>query len=243
MIYDQQGDTIRNYSTKPDTALTRLSWWMNSNGVRFPSHRDTKPDADPPGGDWVLPGKYKIVATYGDFKDSTSINVLADPRVDFTLADMKAQQQASNEFNKIVVKATKAFNQLKEAKKTIKLVNDQMVNAPDSTKKEIKKLGKAMQDSIIQLQNLFTDQPDLKGIQRNPNTLNNYLYNTSGYIDASDGAPNQMARFSTKKTKLEAAKVLQAVNQFFEKDWKDYQTEVETMKHSLFKSYSPIRLE
>ncbi len=243
VVYDEQGDTIRNYSTKPDTALTKLYWGMNRNGVRFPSHRDRRPDSDPPGGGRVLPGKYKMVATYGDFKDSTYVTVLADPRVNFTLAEMKAQQDASFKFYAMVGKATEAFDQLKAAKKTIKLVNDQMVNVPDSTKKEIKKLGKSMQDSIKNLQNLFTDEPDLKGIQRNPNTLNGYLFDASGYIRSSDGAPNQMARFATKKATLEAKKTLDAVNQFFEKDWKNYQEEVEAIQRSLFKEYEQIKLE
>ncbi|MFT5384494.1 MAG: photosystem II stability/assembly factor-like uncharacterized protein, partial [Saprospiraceae bacterium] len=203
IVYDEKGDTIRNYSTKPDTALTKLSWGMNRNGVSFPSYRDRKPDADPPGGGRVLPGKYKLVATYGDFKDSVFVNVLADPRVDISIAQMKAQQNASFEFYAMAAKASKAFDYLKKAKKTIKLVNDQMVNAPDSTKKEIAKLGKSIQDSIMNLQNLFTDQPDQKGIQRNPNTLNSHFFAARRYIGASDGAPNQMAQFATKKAKTE----------------------------------------
>ncbi len=243
VVYNENGDTVRNYSTKPDTALTKLYWSMNRNGVRFPSHRVPKPDANPPGGGRVLPGKYKLVANYGDFKDSTYVTVLADPRIDFTIDEMKAQEAASFEFYAMVEKASKSFDQLKEAKKTIKLVNDQMVNAPDSTKKEIKKLGKAMLDSLTNLQNLFTDQPNLKGIQRNPNTLNGRLFAASRYIRASDGAPNQMAQFATKKAKAETARILNKVNTFFEKDWKDYQEQVEAARHSLFKEFKPIKIE
>ena len=243
VVYDEQGDTIRNFSTKPDTALTRLSWGMNRNGVRFPSHREVKPDANPPGGGRVLPGQYKVVATYGDFKDSVNVNVLADPRLDISIARMKAQQDASFEFYAMVTKVSEAFDYLKKAKKTIKLVDDQMINAPDSTKKEIVKLGKSMKDSITTLQKLFTDEPGQKGIQRNPNTLNSHLFRASGYIRASDGAPNQMAQFATKKAEAEAEKVITAVNKFFEKDWLEYQQKVEATRHSLFKPYEEIRLE
>ncbi len=243
VVYDQAGDTIRNYSVKPDTALTRLYWGLNRNGVSYPSHRDRRPDANPPSGGSVLPGKYKVTATFGDHKDSTYVKVLADPRLDISNQEMLAQQKATDDFFELVRKATMAFDRLKSAKKTIKLVNEQLVNAPDSTKKEIKKLGKSVQDSISMLQGLFTDKPDLKGIQRNPNTLNRHLFSASGYIRASDGPPNQMARFATKKAEKEAKIVIDKVNAFFEKDWAAYQEEVEKVKYSLFKTYEPIKLE
>ncbi len=242
VVYDNQGDTIRDYSMKPDTALSKIRWSLNRNGVRFPSHRNPRPDAGTPSGGSVLPGTYKMVATYGDFKDSVMINVLADPRLNTSMSDMRAQQAAADDFYAMVKKATEAFNQLKEAKKTIKLVNDQMVNAPDSTKTSIKKLGKSMQDSITTLQNLFTDQPDLKGIQRNPNTLNGHLFTASRYIRASDGAPNQMAQFAIKKAEKEATEVIAKVNTFFAKDWKDYRAEVEAAQSPLFKDYTPVEL-
>ena len=46
-------------------------------------------------------------------------------------------QQAVTDFYKMVEKASEGFERLKEAKKIIGLVNDQMVNAPDTLKKEI----------------------------------------------------------------------------------------------------------
>jgi photosystem II stability/assembly factor-like uncharacterized protein len=243
VVYDSAGDTIRDFSVKPDTALNKINWSLNRNGVRFPSYRDPRPDAGSPGGGSVLPGTYKMVATYGDFKDSVMINVLADPRIDVTMAEMRAEQAATDEFYELVEKATDAFNQLKQAKKTIKLVDDQMINAADSTKKEIKKLGKSMQDSITNLQNLFTDEPGLKGIQRNPNTLNGHLSTASRYIRASEGAPGQMARFAIAKAENEATEVITKVNKFFDGDWKDYRAKVEAAQRPLFKDFDPIEIE
>ena len=133
--------------------------------------------------------------------------------------------------------------QLKQAKKTIKLVDDQMVNAPDSVKTDIAKQGKAMQDSITNLMKIFLPPQNQKGIVRNNNTLNTHLYRAGSYIGNSDGPPNQMAQIATENAKKETQKALEAVNTFFEKDWSTYQKNTEASKHSIFKLYEPIKLE
>jgi photosystem II stability/assembly factor-like uncharacterized protein len=242
-IYDEAGDTVNNYSAKADTSLYRISWGMNGMGVSYPSYRDRKSTDNPPRGRTVLPGRYKIVIKYKNYKDSTFVNIKMDPRSSVTIAQLKAKQEAFDDYFKIVEKATAAFDQLKQAKKTIKLVDSQMVNAPDTLKKDIAKQGKAMQDSISQLMKIFLSPQNQKGIQRNANILNSHLYRASSYIRSSEGAPNQMAQFAIKKAKTETQKALDAVNTFFKNDWPEYQKNAEAAKHSLFKPFEPIKLE
>ncbi len=243
VVYDEAGDTVRNYSTNADTSLYRISWNMRSNGVSYPSYRDRKPTDNLPNGPNVLPGRYKIVIEHKDYKDSTFVNVKTDPRSSITIAQIKAEQNALDDFYKIVKKATAAFEQLKQAKKTIKLVDDQMVNAQDTLKKDIAKQGKAMQDSIKTLMEIFLPPQKQKGIVRNNNSLSTYLYRASSYIGNSDGPPSQMAQIATEKAKKETTKALDAVNSFFEKDWSQYQKNAEAAKHSVFKSFEPIKLD
>ncbi len=242
-IFNETGDTIRSFSEKIDTGMVRITWPLNRDGIRFPSYREVKPDSDPPGGPSVLPGRYKMVFHYNDNMDSTYVNVKMDPRSNTTISDLKAEDAAINDFYKFVKNTTTGFEQLKSAKKTIKLVNSQMVHAPDSTKKNIKKLGAAMQDSIKQLMKLYTLPQKRKGIQRSSENLTSYIWGAYSYIRASDGKPNQMAEFATKKMKKEAAVVIGKVNDFFEKDWKEYQEEVEAVRAPLFKEVKEITLE
>ena len=222
-VYDESGDTTYYYSTKADTSFYRISWNMRRIGESFPSYRERKPTDNPPRGSYVLPGKYKIVIEHKDYKDSTFINVKSDPRSSITIEQMKAEKAALDDFYKIVKKARAAFEQLKQAKKTIKLVDNQMVNASDSVKTNIAKQGKAMQDSIKSLMGIFLPPQNQKGIVRNNNTLSTYLYRASSYIGNSDGPPSQMAQIATENAKKETEKALDAVNQFFEKDWSTYQ--------------------
>lgn len=243
VIYDEAGDTVRNYSTDADTSFYRIYWNMRANGVSYPSYNDRKPTDNPPQGPAVFPGKYKIVVEHKSFRDSTFVNVKTDPRIPVTLEQLTAKKETLDDFNKMVSKATAAFDQLKQAKKTIKLVDDQMVNAPDTLKKEIAKQGKVMQDSIEKLMKIFLPPQEQKGIVRNDNTLNAHLYRASSYIDNSDGPPSQMAQIAITKAKDETQKALNAVNNFFQKDWNKYQENAEAARHSVFKTFEPIKLE
>ncbi len=242
-VIDEAGDTIRTFTAKVDSFMTRIYWNLSRDGVRFPSRKKPKPDADLPSGYSVLPGTYKLVVTLGKYADSTRVNVLADPRLKVSLKTLQTKNATYDEFYSLIEKATTGFNGLLDAEKTIKLVNEALVNAPDSTKKEISKLGKSLKDSIAQLEKRYMQPEGLKGIQRNPNTLNTTLFRTFSYIGSSEGAPNQAARLMLEKTRKEVTAVASDINAFFEKDFADYQKKVEAIKYSLFKEFETIGVD
>ena len=117
----------------------------------------------------------------------------------------------------------------------MKLVEDQFVNVPDSVKKEVLKLGKTLQDSIGALKAGFFMQKEPKGIERDPNNLNAYLFKALGYIGDGMGAPNATAQIAIREAKQEVDKLVARVNGLFEKDWKTYREKAEGIKYSLFK--------
>ena len=243
-IMDSAGDTVRTYSQELDPGMNRISWGMSRNGTRFPSWRSPRKNADPPGGGpRALPGTYKMVFIYGDYKDSTMVNVHLDPRREITAKQLQMKEIAIQDFNKIINASTESFDRLREAKKTIKLVNDQLVNAPDSTRKDIKKLGKALQDSISTLQHLFLTPQDAKGIQRSDHRVMSSVFTARRYIYAAEGKPGQMAQFATEQAEQKVQDALDKVNTFFENDWKDYRAKVEAAQAPIFKDYDKIKLE
>ena len=243
-ILNTAGDTLRTFSRKLKPGINRIGWSMNRDGIRFPSWRNSKPTDDPSGnGPSVLPGTYNAVFIYGDYKDSTMVTVKPDPRIEMTTAQFLAQEKAVTDFYSMVEKASEGFERLKEAKKIVGLVNSQMINAPDSLKKEIKTLGASMQDSIAQMQDLYMTPQDAKGIQRSDDKLNSYLWRASRYIWDSDGEPSQMAQYSTQQAATKVEEVLEKLNTFFENDWKTYQSKVEAAQTSIFKKYKSIKLD
>ena len=122
-------------------------------------------------------------------------------------------------------------------------MDNALINAPDATKNEMTKLGKALQDSIADLEKLFMDPEGQKGIQRTANTLNNTLFRARRYLSDVEGTPSQMARLSLEKARKETREVLAKINDFMTTDFADYQRKVEAVNYSLFRAYEPVKLE
>ena len=244
-VLTEGGDTMRTFSSSLDSGMNRISWPLNRNGGRFPSWTDnTSADEDAPGtGGQVLPGRYKVVINFKGEKDSTYVIVKADPRVDFPLKDMQERDAVRQDLSTMTQHLTDAFNRLKEANKTVGLVDGSMGNAPDSTKKEIEKLGKAMKDSILTIQKLFMAPNDQKGIVRVSGALMDDVQKASFLLGTSPGKPSSNGQAAINAAKIKAKEVIGKVNQFFEKDWVKYQQKVEAARSSLFKKYEPIKLE
>ena len=239
--------------------MSRLTWQLNRNGARFPSWSESAAgegggggrrfggggdDDDPSGsGGQVLPGRYKVVLSFNGERDSTFVNVKFDPRVTVSMKDLADKQAAQKDFQGLIQKATDAFNRLKEATKTIKLADDALVNAPDSTKKSIAKLGNSLKDSILNIQKIFMASPDLKGINRQPNALMDELFRAMMMANSSDGKPSTNGEAAIAAAKTHAREIFEKVNMFFEKDWAKYQAKVEAARSTLFKKYEPIKID
>jgi hypothetical protein len=242
MVYDESNKLIRTYTTAIDTGMSRIYWDMRRDGVRFPSRQEVRPDADIPSGMDVLPGKYKLVVSIGKVKDSTIINVKADPRIEISLADRQAKAAAMEDFYKMASTATEVFNRIREAQKTIKTVGDAATNAPEATKKELTQLGKTLQDSLTKLELLFVAPENQKGISRTEDNFSTTIFRASSYIGTGDGAPGQSATIAINAARKELNSILERVNNFFSKDFAAYQQKVEAAPFSLFKKYEPIKL-
>ena len=138
-------------------------------------------------------------------------------------------------------KSGQAFARLREANKTIGLVDGQMANAVDSSKTDVAKIGKSLKDSILNIQKMFMPERDAKGIVRNANSLMNAIYKAQGMLSSSQGKPKANAMIAFDDAQKRAAKVFEKVNKFFETDWAKYQQKVEAVKYSLFKKYEPLK--
>lgn len=241
-VLSLEGDTLRRFKTELDTFFTSAIYWgMDTKGVRFPSKNEPDKDQlEPGGGPSVLPGEYWVKVKYLDFQDSVKVKVLDDPRLNFTPADRQARAAAMRDMYKVVEKASKGYERLKDAEKTIGLVESQFLNVPDSLKKDVVKLGGALKDSIGTLKDLFFRHKDVKGIQRNPNVLNAHLSQAFEYIEGNQGPPNAIAQLSIENAKKSTDTVLERINAFFEVRWKEYRAKAEAVQYSLFKDFDRL---
>jgi hypothetical protein len=240
-VLAMNGDTLRRFKTDIDSLFGYVTWDMDTKGVRFPTNNEPdKDNLEPGNGPQAGPGTYKVVVKYGAYIDSTMVRVLDDPRMPIPTAQRQAKTDALRDFQKSVDKATKAYNRLKEAEKTIKLVEEQFVNVPDSVKKETIKLGKTLQDSINVLKDAFFMQKEPKGIERNPNALNAKLFNAGGYLNDGTGAPNATTQIAVREAKQAVEKLVERVNNLFDKPWAGYREKAEAVRYSLFKPFDKL---
>jgi photosystem II stability/assembly factor-like uncharacterized protein len=241
-ILSTKGDTLRRYKTELDTGFNHIGWGFDTRGVRFPGNEEPdKEQLEYGGGPTVLPGIYKMVVAYGNNRDSALFRVLADPRLSEKGSDLETRAGAIRDFqNTTVTRATRAYERLKLAEKTIKLVEDQMLNVPDTTKKEVLKQAGTLRDSITALKETFFRQKEGKGIQRGADDLNSLLYDAQEHIGNGSGAPNAQAMIAINRAKQEEDRIIARINALFAKPWADFKTQTEAVKYSLFKNFDKL---
>ncbi len=235
-VLDVKGDTIRKFSRKVDKkGLVQIGWNMRADGMQRPSRRDPKPDQDLPSGMNVLPGTYTLVAQYGEATGQAEIEVKLDPRVtDVTEQDVKDLGVAYDNLASMMEKATTAFNQLKKAKKKVALIEQLTETVQDTTKKAMTKLNKSTKKQLEDLIISYVDKDKLKGIQRNPNTLNAVMGTAQRYLRSSYGKPTPNAQVAIDKAEKAVTKSLVEIDTFFKGDWVEYQAKVKAMEFDLF---------
>lgn len=237
------GDTLRQFSRRLEDGFNRLSWDMRRKGVRFPSRQDPRDDADDPPGRDVLPGSYKLVMHYKGVKDSVTINVRRDPRLRLTEAMLAERDAAMADYEKLIRASSQAFDQLKNAIKTVDLIDKVLVNAPDSTQKDVKKLNKDIRKSIDRLVELYMLPEDVKGIQSAQDKLQSIIGTANRYLSSSAGNPGENATIAADFAFQQLKATLDKVNAFVTDDWQAYVDKIKAIEFDLFNKVETVELK
>ncbi len=235
------GDTLRRFTADVDSCFSFINWGGDTRGVQMPSNDEPPKDQlEPGGGPTVPPGEYKIVVKWDEYRDSTTLRFLPDPRLTISDADRRAKTEAQHALNRTIERATKAYTRLKDAEKTMKLVDDQFANVPDSLKKSVTDLAKPLRDSISACKEFFLVQKEGKGIQRSFDNLNAMFWRAREYVNEGIGAPNATAQTAIDRANRDAETIVGRINALFEKQWKAYREKVEAVRYSLFKDFDRL---
>jgi hypothetical protein len=234
VILSEQGDTIRTFSRELKEGFNRIYWGLEENGIRYPSRREVREDADPPGGRNVLPGKYKVYVSFGEHRDSTDIRVLSDPRADFDPEAAKSARTLADEHYAYVKRAAEAFDRLIEMEKQMDLAGKGLSTWPDSTQKAYKEMSKPIRSQLDSLFHLYSLPDDLKdGYRDASHTLNSKLRAASRYLpDHGPVGPN--ARNIVTQTGQEVNEVIDGINAFISGPWTEYRRWLEAQRWTPF---------
>lgn len=243
-IYTQGNDLIRTMKIKIDTGLNRNYWGFETKGVRQPGSAKPKPNAPEPVNFGLLapPGNYKLVFTMGKEADSTTLIVNENPLTPFNNEVYNSKKLLLQRLEKSSARLTNITDQLTEGEETIAKVEAQLKNVEGKEADSLRKVGKAITDSIKNIRNFIFGKPQEK-----------QGYGTVYQLTVSDKLQAAISEVLGKSkipdtqeiNQIEIAETLvtQAVekaNTFFTTKWENYKKLAETTPLKAFKEYKTI---
>lgn len=190
----------------------------------------------------MLPGTYKVVMSFGSQKDSTTINVKFDPRLAISEETLLANYEANKQLENEIGIASQAMDQLRNSNKILDDILKQ-AKVKGESYDSLRNLTNATKDSIKMLvDELIGAKSDKQGItgEENPSIID-YFYSAVFYLGSFNlPGPTQARTMTHAKNKL--LPWLAKTNEFYEKQWKEYQKFVEEAKLSPFEEVKSFQL-
>jgi hypothetical protein len=224
-----------------------MNWNLNERNERQPSRERPREGQGGGfggfGGTSVLPGVYKLRLSFGDKKDSTSVTVKADPRIDAPVSVLEARYAMLKDLQKLTRMTTQATDRLRETKELIEGFEKQMKDSKRTDLKDAKDKTKAMMDSVNALFDYILGKEDKRqGIVRSPEPSRySYVQTAQGYVARSREPISDTDRRVFKFAEDKITEIVNKVNSFYSRAWPEYRTMMEKLALSPFKDYEPIK--
>jgi photosystem II stability/assembly factor-like uncharacterized protein len=232
------------YKTPKKAGFHRIYWGLDEKAPDYPSRTIVKNPRES-GGLTVKPGTYKVVAHYGEFKDSTSVTVKTDPRLNISLASINEVYATGKKLDGYTQTAADAVKQLVENK-----------NLANKFEKELKELDKEkFKDQIEASKNIVKDidsvialylgkEDKRQGITRNPEPSVVQRLNTAGsYVGSRQSGITETEKRLIRFAEDELKSALDKTNTFFNEKWKPYRKSIENLDLSPFKETETFSLD
>lgn len=235
-IYNQGGEKIRTLRRKAEDGVQRFYWGLNRKGVRGPNQpKPTDPEAPEPGGASVLPGTYKVVLVYGQFRSEQNVNVTKDPNETATVEAMGSNELLIQRVERATEAATAAMDQIREAQRVLRLIEEQVKDRTDEAAKTVKDKGKEAGETLRGLAENMVGKEAGQGIARNPNTVSAKLGNARSYLGSSFSAAGLTEQWAVEHAETSVRTAVSAVNDFFSRVWPLYKDAVQAAQIEFFK--------
>jgi len=246
-VFNAKGEKIRTVKQKApeDNGISRMFWPMNEKGSARPSREKPRANAPEPGGSQVLPGSYKVRLTFGDKKDSTTIQVKSDPRFNTPESTIVARYNMIKDLTKLTSISAQAMDRLRESKEIADEYEKKMKGEKRDDLKDALAKTKMVKDSIAAVMDYIVGKDDKRqGIVRQPDpTPVSYFFIAQRYLATSKDPVSATDQRVFKQAQDAAVELVNRVNKFYEKTWSEYQRDMEKVSLSPFKSYEPLKLD
>jgi photosystem II stability/assembly factor-like uncharacterized protein len=244
-VYDASGKLVRSFTDKVDTiGIQRTTWDLRERGIRQPGSQKPKPNAPEPTGLPVVPGTYRVVFSYKDLKDSTTVEVLADPRLEYNKPAILARRAMADRLAETARRLTDVIDRLNEADHTVKQLTEELKGSQSESWKGWDKKLKAMQDTLKGTRELIEPKPLGKQGYGRPyrqtalTVWRDAYYTVAGtpWTGSKPFMPNAEDEQMIRDAEALATQAIGKVDQFFDTHWASFRKEVQDKPSLLFKN-------
>ena len=231
-IMNTAGDTLRMYDTEIDTTgVHRIYWGMDTNGLRWPSWRDRKEEKMPPGGGMSPEaGSYIMVVEFMDARDSLEIQVNNDPRNPPVAGQYAAVKERYERWAKAVTTSSDGFDQLKQARASLKRIQKQFAQVEDSLKTDMTTLADSLGKAITEIQHRYMLPQGTKGYNDESDLLSTYMWSARSHLDNGVGMPTQNGLYALEQYEAKVEEIRTDINALFEGLWMEWRKAVEALE-------------
>ncbi len=217
-IRNASGEVIRTLKHQPRPGLNRISWELDRKGYRLSSF-GPQSDTEEPGGYPALPGEYTLHLRYQGQEASGSLRVLADPRAEWSQADIQAKDELFQQMEELQRQATESLEQLRKAQASLRDVSGRLKEAQGPESVTLPERAKALERALEQLQEEFRGTR-VQGIRRDPETVQSKLRSAAFGLGSSWAVPTQAQRLRCRWA-AEAFQTFDAeLRKLLEEDWR-----------------------
>ncbi len=182
---------------------------------------------------------------YGDQKDSTMINILADPRVEQSRQNLEVRYTMQENLMGKITLVSDAMTQLVESKEIVENISKQIKDKEGDEFKSLKELSKNTKTNIDSLMDIIVgpDNSKKQGIAGSKERSISYLFTARRYLGSGIHAPGETEERAVQHVDDMIQPILEGVSVFYENEWPVYRKEAESVDLSPFKDYEPIKLK
>lgn len=254
-IFNANNEQVRMLRVNADSGFNRFYWGMEGKGIRAAGQggrggggggrggAGRGSGANEPGGLPVDPGTYKVVLTLGkDLTDSMQVVVNDDPNAPKSKELRDAIRAANTRLDKSALKLVDLTDRLTEAEDIIKKIEANYANMDQKQSDTLKKVAKAMQDSIKGIREQLNGKTqDKQGYGNIPQTtVNSVLSEARFTVLGKSSMPGVQEERLIIDAENMVSTVLKNANRFFDGAWKGYRILAEASTIKMFKDYKPI---
>ena len=244
-VSDAQGNVIRKFTREVHQGINRVNWNLRRDGLKpLPPAKSPEDGTLPPGFE-VMPGSYTVKVEFDGVSEAQEINVLADPRSEHSLADMRANQQTRLETMKLSERYNEALLKIIEARRDIKTVTTliaaeksaQNIDKDDEENplNKLEKQAGELTKKLGEIESKFRVPENTKGIVYNADKISSLIGNAQFYIGSTYGAPSPTTQLAINNAQASLDAGVAALNEVLAGDLAGFREAVSTQGLTLMK--------